>query len=241
MKPVGEIKSHYGYSDFYIKYKTMQLTQTIIRFPEIELRTRDAHKLRGYFGNLFKEHSPLLHNHFDDGSLRYGYPQVQYKVIGKVPFLVGLGEGGKLLINLFLKIREINIEGKVYPVLSKNIENRIVNIAETGELFEYKFATLWMALNEKNYRQYINAGNEAAEQKLKSILKGNILSFYKGIGFWTKQNIMLKLKVEEHNTMFKEQKMLAFKGGFVCNAVIPDYVGLGKAVSRGFGTVIIVP
>ncbi len=29
--------------------------QTIIRFPEIKLKTRDAHKLLGYFGNLFKK------------------------------------------------------------------------------------------------------------------------------------------------------------------------------------------
>lgn len=52
----------------------MQIIQTIIKFPEINLQTRDAHKLRGYFGNVFKEHSPLLHNHFEDGKNRYAYP-----------------------------------------------------------------------------------------------------------------------------------------------------------------------
>ncbi len=98
----------------------MQLHQTIIKFPEIELRTRDAHKLRGYFGNFFKEHSPLLHNHFEDGSLRYAYPLVQYKVIEHTPYLVGLAEGAKLLIELFLKIKEIDLEGEHYPILSKN-------------------------------------------------------------------------------------------------------------------------
>ncbi len=45
-----------------------QITQTIIRFPDLRFQTRDAHKLRGFFGNLFKEYSPLLHNHFEDGS-----------------------------------------------------------------------------------------------------------------------------------------------------------------------------
>ncbi len=59
----------------------MQIQTTTIRFPEIQLQARDAHKLRGYFGNLFKEHSPLLHNHFEDGSLRYKYSLVQYKII----------------------------------------------------------------------------------------------------------------------------------------------------------------
>lgn len=215
----------------------MQLTQTIIRFPDIKLKTRDAHKLRGWFGNLFKEHSPLLHNHFADGSLRYGYPQVQYKVIGGIPFLVGIDEGGKLLIQLFLKIKELSIDGEVYPVLSKNIENRIITIEDTDELFEYRFETLWMALNETNYRKYLNVNEDEKQKLLQSILKGNILSFYKGTGFWAKQNIMLKLKIEEHFTQFKDNKMIAFKGGFVCNAVLPDYIGLGKAVSRGFGSI----
>ncbi len=48
-----------------------------IQFPEITLRTRDAHKLRGHLGNLFKEYSPLLHNHYETGELRYRYPLVQ--------------------------------------------------------------------------------------------------------------------------------------------------------------------
>lgn len=74
-----------------------------IQFPEIELRTRDAHKLRGYFGNLFKEHSPLLHNHWENGSVRYRYPTVQYKVIDKVPMLIGIEEGAELLPQLFFE------------------------------------------------------------------------------------------------------------------------------------------
>lgn len=67
----------------------MQINQAIIKFPEINLQTRNAHKLRGYFGNVFKEHSPLLHNHFEDGKNRYAYPLIQYKVIKNIPVLVG--------------------------------------------------------------------------------------------------------------------------------------------------------
>ena len=82
----------------------MTIPLTLIRFPGIHLETRDAHKLRGYFGNLFKEHSPLLHNHFEDGQLRYKYPLVHYKVIQEVPMLVGLNEGAALLTELVLSL-----------------------------------------------------------------------------------------------------------------------------------------
>lgn len=216
----------------------MQLHQTIIKFPEIVLKTRDAHKLRGYFGNFFKEHSPLLHNHFEDGSLRYAYPLVQYKVIGHTPYLVGLAEGAKLLIELFLKIKQIDLEGEHYPILSKNITNKIFELNDTNEFFEYRFITLWMALNENNYRKYIKNSQEEKGKLLRTILTGNILSFYKGIGYWTKQEILLKTRLEERKTKFKDQSMIAFNGSFFCNAILPDYIGLGKAVSRGFGTII---
>ncbi len=216
----------------------MKLHQTIIQFPEIKLQTRDAHKLRGYFGNVFKEHSPLLHNHFDDGTNRYAYPLVQYKVINNIPVLIGLSDGAKLLIDLFLKIRDIDINGKCHEVHSKNIESKTIEITEVGQLFEYRFETLWMALNDKNYRKYLKSNDGEKTQLLTKTLTGNILSFYKGIGFWTKQNILTKPKLLEKATKFKGQDMVAFSGSFVTNAQLPDYIGLGKAVSRGFGTII---
>lgn len=138
----------------------MQITQTIIHFPDIRLKTRDAQKLRGYFGNLFKEHSPLLHNHYQDGTTRFAYPLVQYKVIKNVPMLVGLEEGADLLISLFLKIRELDIEGEYYPVSAKNIHQTRCELAVNQQLYDYSFETLWMALNQDNFRKYVHLDEE---------------------------------------------------------------------------------
>jgi len=216
----------------------MRISQTIIKFPEITLKTRDAHKLRGYFGNVFKEHSPLLHNHFEDGSNRYAYPLVQYKVIENMPMLVGLLEGAKLLIDLFLQIKQIDLEEVKYQVNSKNIANKIVEINDLKKLHEYHFKTLWMALNQKNFQLYNNCNtHEQKNEFLNRQLQNNVLSFYKGIGVFTKDRIMVTGKFHEKTTKFKDKNMLAFSGSFVTNATIPDYVGLGKAVSRGFGTI----
>ncbi len=215
------------------------ITQTIIRFPDLRFQARDAHKLRGYFGNLFKEHSPLLHNHFEDGSLRYAYPLVQYKIIDGVPMLTGFAEGAELLTGLFLSIETLDIDNTKYPVRSKNIETRIITPGDFSQLSEYQFKTLWMALNQKNYQQYNTTGNGQERQLfLNKILINNILSFYKGIGYFAGDTIMAKGHFQRKNTRFKNKKMLAFEGTFVSNAWIPDYAGIGKSVSRGFGTVI---
>jgi len=215
----------------------MQITQIIIQFPDIELQTRDAHKLRGYFGNLFKEHSTLLHNHYQDGSARYAYPLVQYKVIDKTPLLVGFQEGAELLVSLFLKIREIQIAGQNYPVLAKNIQQKQYDLNVNQQLFNYRFKTLWMALNQENHRIYQQLDENAKTEFLNRQLQNNILSFYKGLSFRTTDRIMAVTRVIEKQTQFKDQPMLVFDGEFTTNAFLPEMAGIGKAVSRGFGTV----
>jgi hypothetical protein len=215
----------------------MNLSQTIIRFPEIKLHTRDAHKLRGYFGNLFKEKSELLHNHMGNGEFRYAYPQVQYKVIDQVPTLVGIKDGALLLPELFLKIRELKIGDTIIPVHQKNIEAKQIDIGATDGLQEYEFQTLWMCLNQKNHQRYVNSTLAEKQQLLKRILTGNMLSFYKGMEHFIEERIEVSLQIREKSTKFKNTTMLAFHGRFDANVRLPDYVGLGKQVARGFGTI----
>lgn len=218
----------------------MQIQTTKIQFPNIKLLTRDAQKLRGYFGNLFREYSPLLHNHYETGGFRYKYPLVQYKVIGGIPILLALEEGAELLTSLFLKMGSLNIGGKNYELLNKNIEHRIIDIGYRHELYEYHFETLWMALNQNNYLLYKKLTQEEREQLLRKILTGNLLSFFKGLGLKLQENekILINLRTREKQTVFKGRKMLAFDGSFVANVQLPPLIGVGKAVSRGFGTIV---
>lgn len=218
----------------------MEIPSLNISFPEIKLQTRDAHKLRGYFGNLFEEYSPLLHNHYQGGEFRYNYPLVQYKVIDQTPMLVGIGEGAQLLLELFLKIKEIKIDTQVYQVSNKHIQAQKHLLQVDDTLHTYHFQTLWMALNQKNYQQYAQTDSKQRTEQLKKIAIGNILSFYRGVDFYLKpeQKILIQVKVAEKNAQFKNQKMICFKGQFTSNALLPDYIGLGKSVSRGFGTIL---
>lgn len=214
-----------------------QLLLTTIRFPEITLETRDAHKLRGYFGAYFKEHSPLLHNHYEDGSSRYKYPLVQYKVIENTPALVGINEGGELLTSLFLKIQELTIGDSIYPVYSKNITQNKQEVGPSEELFSYEFINYWMALNTENYKKYMEANEQNKGILLNQILRNNILSFFKGVDIWLEEKIMVKGKFSPKISKFKDQKMLVFSGEFTSNVQLPNLVGIGKSVARGFGTI----
>lgn len=211
--------------------------QTIIRFPEIQLATRDAHKLRGYFGSIFQEYSPLLHNHLESGESAYRYPLVQYKVINRIPTLVGLNEGADLLINLFLKIKTLQIEDKTYQINQKNIESKTLEIGLSNELHSYRFQTLWMALNQENHQKYLRNTTAEQQKQLNILLQNNILSYFKAMNYWVNGQVMGMLQnVNEKETKFKDKSMIAFQADFVSNAVLPSFIGIGKSVARGFGT-----
>lgn len=219
----------------------MQIHLVTIQFPEINLQTRDAHKLRGYFGNIFKEHSPLLHNHFESGELRYQYPLVQYKVLDGIPHLVAIEDGARLLTQLFLQIKEMKVNEEQYTIRSKNIKSEMVKVGYSEELLEYQFQTLWMGLNQDNHNKYISEKDtDKRKSMLNKIITGNVLSFLKNMNVFLEpdQKLLVKSNLNEKKTQFKNRQMMAFAGGFIINAHLPTGIGLGKAVSRGFGSII---
>jgi hypothetical protein len=215
---------------------------TYITFPEISLQTRDAHKLRGYFGRLFQARSPLLHNHWDDGRVRYAYPLVQYKVLRGLPTLCGLGEGAHLLVELFMQVQELNLEGVVYPLYAKNIETRQVALGLMPEPGGYRFESLWLPLNQENYHRYQGLDAAGRQAQLAAIACRNIQALYKACGYYLgpEERITTEVLVTPTMTRFKNQPMLAFNGTLRTNARLPDRIGLGKSVSRGFGAVVAV-
>lgn len=220
----------------------MQTTLSLatVSFPEIQLSPRDAHKVRGFFGNYFREHSPLLHNHFHDGSVRYGLPLVQYKVVGGVPLLVGLEEGAKLLAELFFQMKTLRLDGREYPVMERDIAFRQAAVGVGEGLSDYRFCTLWMPLNQHNHPEYLAQSPEGQRAFLGRILVANMLSFFKGVGLFLPPGLRLMASVRPEGPRpvnFKDTQLLGFGGSFTTNAVLPDWVGLGKSVSRGFGTI----
>lgn len=216
---------------------------TRLLFPQLVLSTRNAHHLRGYFGRLFQEKSPLLHNHLDNGELRYGYPLVQYKVLDGTPALIGINEGAMLLRELFLQIKELDIEGQLYPLSHKGLECVEADAGYSEKLLKYRFITLWMALNQNNCAEYVRLSPLMKQEKLQNLLRAHILAAFKGMGVWLKpeQRILVQAELTEKVTLFKNNKMFAFEGEFTTNAVLPKWIGVGKAVSRGFGAVELTP
>jgi len=154
--------------------------------------------------------------------------------------IIGIQEGAKLLTNLDLVEKTIALRKQEYTIISEEIKFYNISMNVIHSLVVYSFLTPWLALNEKNYEKYQRLGSLTKRNgMLEKILIGNIISMSKGLGYTIPGPIEANIiKIREVQTSLKGNPMLGFLGTFSVNFDIPDYWGIGKSVSRGFGTVV---
>lgn len=195
-----------------------------------------ASKLRGFIGNQYSEFS-LLHNHIRDDKFMFTYPLVQYKVMGGDAYIIGIDEGANLLKKIAPELSVLDLNKK-YKITEKLIHEKEFDIKPSSDEKHYKFITPWLGLNQNNYQKYISTKSwKDKKQILNKVLVGNLLSMSKGLGIIVNKRLYAKTHFEEKIVEYKGVKMNAFTGEFKIHYDIPDYFGLGKGVSQGFGCV----
>lgn len=208
-----------------------------VRLEGNKVESRDIPKIRGYLAGRFPQYLEL-HNHLGGNKFNYGYPVIQYKSIGGVPNIIAINEASKVLIDIFYDVKEIDMKDKVMSILEKGYVLKTKELGTAEGMIEYKFLTPWLALNQDNYGRYVGMRDDERIALLKKVLVGNILSMAKKFECWVDKPIEVLVKLHPVEVNYKDRKMVGFKGGFMTNFVIPDHLGLGKSVARGFGTVV---
>jgi hypothetical protein len=197
----------------------------------------DASKLRGYIGRRFKEYS-ILHNHTGTGVLNV-YPKVQYRVLEGVPMMVGLGkEARRVLIEVTEEIEALKLGRSEYTVKGTRIFSSNDDVRPTKGMVQYRFSSPWLAFNSQNYRRYMELRDwKEKKEMLGRILVGNILSMCKGLGVVVRKRLSAHTHVDPMGVRYKGINVIGLTGEFRTNFLIPDFLGLGKGVSQGFGVV----
>ncbi|OON98955.1 MAG: hypothetical protein ATN35_00425 [Epulopiscium sp. Nele67-Bin004] len=193
---------------------------------------RDVEKLRGYISSL-KSEEVLLHNHIDDYDFRYKAPLIQYKLINNQLGVVAYDKGVQILETIYPTLNTLNLKGETVPITSKALDTKPLTFEVSTQLHRYKLQTPWIAINQENYKRY-----RAGEFDLNRQMQNNILSNFKDLGIRIDQQIMCNGKFEPTTIVLKDTKLIAFFGEFVTNIDIPNYMGVGKRKSIGYGTLI---
>jgi len=207
-------------------------------FTDVYLKVFDIPKLRAYFSHKFPENTEL-HNHLPDGKFSYKFPQVQYRIIDKHPALIGFNQGINILKKIFFELNEMIIDNRKYTINEKEIYLKEYDFGVSEEFINYKFISPWMALKEENYEKYKVLNKFEQQGFLKHLLRENLKTLSKGFNYWIDniENVKVEGYFKPKRVNFKNQKMLCFTGDFMTNFLIPEYIGIGKQVARGFGVV----
>ena len=214
--------------------KTMKLT-----IKSDQPIKESVEKLRGFFARRFDSYL-LLHHHLENNKLLYQYPRIQYKEIESKKMILGLAEGVDVLQNIYNQCDYIELGSSRYRIYEKEIliKEELFNITkEIHNTLTYRFVTPWFALNEENYKRYKDYSYKERSIQLKSILIQNVLSMAKTFNYFVNEKIFVNIDLKETKIEFKGKPIIGFLGNFGINFYLPDLIGLGKSVSRGFGTI----
>lgn len=211
----------------------------VVKFNN-ELSSKDISAFRGAVNSKLENPDILYHHHIGKKEYLYRYPLIQYKTINKKATIVAIDKGTEV-IGQFLSLDDwdLNIGDKTDNMSISDIKANQFVIQAWDKYFNYKIRT-WLPLNEKNYSDYKLLSKESEKiYFLENILRGNILSFGKGIGCLFEREIKLGITglIREKTKVFKNTKMHAVDADFKTNVFLPNYIGLGKGVSIGFGNI----
>ena len=215
-----------------------EITTLVVRFTN-RMRMDELSSFRGAIIHATEEADVLYHNHEGDDKLRYAYPLIQYKCIDGQAAIVCLG-AGVADIERFMATNpsEVRIGNRHEQLSIVRINKEVTSLRLTTEWHSYRVSS-YLPFSQENYAQYRNLGRLAERvAMLEHCLVGNILSFAKGMGVYFDGQVKVTLQDIENSQLyeFKRIKMMGFDIVFKTNALLPGYIGLGRKVSFGFGT-----
>ena len=111
----------------------MKLVEVIFKGRE-KFTKSSAKALRGFFGNFFSE-IVEFHNHLDQITFNYQTPNIQYRVIDGNLSILGINEGGDILLQSIDKV-------KLEQIILEGIDNKILEKYQEYEETEIELKSL---------------------------------------------------------------------------------------------------
>jgi hypothetical protein len=182
-----------------------------------------------------------FHNHLGDTQYIYQYPLIQYKSLFGRPGIVCVDDGVDEIYKLFQQRNwRIDLLGERIDLEVDRLELKTTVLKVLDSSCDYRIRR-WQAFNEKNFREYacIESLGERVRM-LERILTGNIISFAKGMEWQVDKPVLVSITdvAWERLNKMKDIRVAVLDADFRCNVSLPNWIGLGKGVSKGFGVIV---
>lgn len=202
-----------------------------------------AHELPAFRGAVIAKAGTshvAFHNHLGDEKFLYRYPVIQYKRIGRNPAIICLEEGVDEIHHLFQNPSwDVRLGDRSLTLQVKDLRLNQYTLQAWEHTFSFRIRD-WLALNPENYSRFIALTDELDRlELLERILTGNLLSLAKGLDWRIDRPVRVRIDQVSPPSLirFKDQLLTGFDAVFRSNVFLPDWIGLGKGVSQGFGVI----
>lgn len=218
-----------------VEPQSVRLVHLIFDLP---IYARQIPQWRGAFIEMAGLDYDLLHNHQGEGGFLYRYPKVQYRMYRGKAAILGINEGADTLQQVLSernwKIRWQGTEVQLNLADWKMQEKSLRMLPYQAQYKLHK----WLPLNAGNYQAWKECPSLLDRvELLDRILASNLIALAKGLNWHLPERLevhLQNLKQIEDVKCFGNP-MLAFNVNYAANISLPPHIGIGKAVSHGFG------
>ncbi len=169
---------------------------------------------------------------------KFLYPRIQVKVLDEEIFIIGLNQGVDPIMKIKDEIKELNFGDITFKVEDCDLEESAQLFNLTSNLIKYKFISNWVALNNSTNNKYQNMNDANRLEFLNKLLGENIVFLAREVGFDFEKNIFSRINISSLEPISEDQKGWgAFQGEFYSNIILPNYIGIGNGITRGYGAI----
>ena len=208
---------------------------TISIEPEQPLRF-SPDELRSFLNKKLAEYSAL---HMDDADrFLHRYPVLQCKQLKSDLIVTGISQGAGCLCQLTADGTMLGTGGSTCRITARDpvIRSELFGISDS--VIPYEFLTPWIALNQQNAKKFYNLnGKPERDAFMQKLLATQLLTLAKSLDYGITAPIRCEAKVRFRRDRIGDENIMVFLGKFRTNLHIPDYLGLGRSVSQGYGTI----
>jgi len=198
---------------------------------------KTAYQVKGVFMKQYPNSPviPMLDGRYRDEFL---YPRVQVKILNEQIYLVGIKEGADPILSITKDFELLNFGNITFNILDIDIEESINQFKHVDQLLRYRFVSPWIALSKNTQNRYKFLKNKDRIVFLNRLLGQNIVFLAREMSVDLNDKVYTKLKL---NSIFPkpvyENNWGSFSGEFQTNFVLPNYIGLGNGITRGYGAI----
>ncbi len=217
--------------------KSTDIKSVVVKIITDKPVRKTPYQVKGVFMRQYPDEPiiPML-----DGSYRdkFLYPRVQVKILNEQIYIIGIHEGVDTILSATKKFKQFDFGNITFTVQDYDIERLNNQFIPSDRPLRYRFITPWVALNHMTGGKYRLLSNKEKPSYLNKLLGQNLIFLANEVGINIEKEIFSKVKVKSlFPKPIDENKWGAFRGEFKTNFVLPNYIGVGNGITRGFGTI----